>query len=158
MAVGSFSSTYGAGVAADCPSIPSSLIYDDMDVASGGVARASSISTTFVTVYSYTGQGMFYGFDIGLAGGLFGGNLWILQCTVDGNNIFGANGIATNDIGNNSLYGYAVGQFPFLGITTQTNNVTFQWPYPIAFNSSIKIQVKKTTGSAAFNAGFVLRS
>lgn len=147
------------------PTIGNNLIFDDFNVANGGVARNTTISTGWTKVYEKTG----------LAAGLFQGFLvtveninqdWDVRLVVDGVEVFGANGLSITDVRDDQLYGYDenFSSFvpEFLGIQVRKNTFRFEGPndYPIRIpgpTSSIAVYLRKNDGDKKFFAGLGVR-
>lgn len=143
----------------------STLRYEDMGAANGGVARDTFIAGTFVDIYNKTisGGGLLYGFDFGLEGP----DQWYFRLIIDGVDLwFGATGIYTADMESSNIYGIdkAGGATrPYvLGFSREGNIFRYQGPggYPIAFTSSIVIKAKTETLllNKRFRGGFLVRS
>lgn len=132
------------------------LKYDDMNVANGGVARGTAISTSYTTIYNYSGTGSIFGFSVSFEGNILGADEFILKFTVDGLVVAE---ISTNDIGTNSLYAAgADGDALIWGFQTANNNVMFKAPGngALKYATSVQIQIKKASGSnKQFRAGVI---
>lgn len=138
--------------------IPSgNIIYEEMNVATGGVARDGAIGTTFTNIYSYTGSGYFHGFTVTMETS----NIWTIRITIDGVDLlFGSAGLAISDIDNTGLYSIpSTSTRQVLGINYEGN--AFRWTSPtqntLSFTASVLIRAKVTTGTKKFRAGFVVR-
>jgi hypothetical protein len=149
----------GGGGSPLAPVISNKFRYVDMNVSSGGVARDASITTTFVNVFSYSGNGMLHGALVTLEED----KEFIIQLVVDGVDIFegvtGAGGIDVADIKSANLYNIGTdkwGHWPIGGLDMASNTVQLVgYQYPMAFNSSVVIKIKRTTGTKKFRAGLV---
>lgn len=134
----------------------SKLYYDDMNVANGGVARATSISTSYTTIYNKSGSGHIFGFSVSFEGNIIGADEFILKFTVD--SLIVAE-ISTADIGTNALYAAGSdGDALIWGFQTANNNVMFKTPGNggLRYNSTVQIQIKKASGSnKQFRAGII---
>ncbi len=132
------------------------LYYDDMNVANGGVARGSAISTTYSTVYNRSGTGLIFGFTISFEGNILGADEFIIKFTVDSLVIAE---ISTLDIGTNSIYDLGSdSDANLIGWQTNANNVLFKSPgnAGVRYNSTVKIEIKKASGSnKQFRAGLM---
>lgn len=139
------------------PSTPSTIVYEDMNATTGGVARDTFISSSFVDIYSYTGSGSFYGFNATFETP----DQWFLRLVVDGNDVLmGSTGISTAELEDVALYNIKKGEGPtrppVLGIARDANSFIFQLPNPITFTTSISVKAK-SVASKRFRAGFVTR-
>lgn len=132
------------------------LYYDDMNVANGGVARDTSITTSYTTIYNKSGAGLIYGFSVSFEGNIIGADEFLLKFTVDSLVIAE---ISTADIGTNALYALgADGDVQILGWQVANNNVMFKAPGGggVRYNATVKIEIKKVTGSSKrFRAGLI---
>lgn len=149
-----------AGSVGPVPALASSLVYVEMNALTGGVARDTNIGTTYTNIYSYSGAGLFFGFNVGLETP----DTWWFRLVIDGNEVFmGTTGIYTADMESANLYGIdkAGGNTrPYvLGFSRETNQIRWNGPngYPVSFASSIVIKAKNDT-SKKFRAGFAVRS
>ena len=142
------------------PSCTNNLSYDDMNASTGGVARGTNISTSFVTVYEYTGSGLFYGFRVSLQA--FTAENWHIRLIVDGVDIFDSDGILSDDIVNTDIYGCISGKGEYsdnsIGIAVRGFVFAYHSPFPMVYDSSIELQIKKHGGDKDFNAGLVCLS
>ena len=138
------------------------LRYVDMNVASGGIARGSAVTTTFVDVFSYTGSGYFAGFILNVE--TF--TLWQTRLIIDGNEILiGSNGISSDDMSSDTVYDVDdltdINQAS-LGISKGSHDrIVFTSPLdiPIRYDSSVVIKLARTSGpSKKFQAGLVILS
>lgn len=138
------------------PTIDKRLRYDDFNVANGGVARNTSIGTTFTRVYNYSGSGLFFGFLLTLEDVTNG---WFMRFVVDGQEIFGSSGISFADLYSDQIYNYKENSnyyIKHMGIMMFSSS-TFRWEapcdFPIGFESSIAVWIRKTGGNKFFRAG-----
>lgn len=132
------------------------LAYDDMNVANGGVARGTAISTTYTTIYNRSGAGYIFGFSVSFEGNIIGADEFILKFTVD--SLVVAE-ISSADIGTNALYAAGSdGDALIWGFQTANNNVMFKTPGQggLKYGSTVQIQIKKASGSnKQFRAGVI---
>jgi hypothetical protein len=137
--------------------------YDDMNAGSGGVARGTSIvqDAAETTVYSYSGSGLFFGFQMKMQNASTPPNDWEIFLSIDSNNIFGTGGISTIDM--TSVYNIdATGphQFDTLGVDIKGDSVYFETTHlsPIKYETNVTIKVKKTGsgGNKTFDGGLAL--
>lgn len=145
------------------PAIAPTYITEDMNASTGGVARETSIGGTWENVYSVTGSGLFFGFLVTLEDE----KKWRIRFIVDGNEIFGANGIKTDDLDDKDIYGYNFhniddrGYDFHQGISLGEKTVAVQGPlgYPISYESSVVVKlIKDSGGSKKFRAGLATRT
>lgn len=172
MAVGQFGSNPSltlipAGSIGPVPAVSPTLVYDDMNAGTGGVARGTSIGSSFTTVYSYAGSGLLFAFTLGLNNITNTG--WFVRMIVDGNDAFiGASGISIGDCISDDIYSLQINASndmvsTFAGlIILNSGDGNFRWEgpngYPVGFNSSVEIQVRKNGTSQSFNGGLLIRS
>jgi hypothetical protein len=136
------------------------LRYVDMNASNGGVARDTLISTTFTSIFSYTGSGYFVGFNLCLEDK----TNWYIRLIVDGEDIFiGSTGIFTGDLTGKNIYGWETGDAfdgPNIGWDANDETILYQSPigYPIRFDTSITLQVKHQSASKKFRAGLLCLS
>jgi len=134
--------------------------YDDMNFANGGVTRSTVVDAlTYSTLYSYVGSGLVSGFLVTLE------KLdddWLISLEIDGNLIFGPNGISTKDMDKSSRYNFDANKEvldPAMGFDMQKD--TFRWMgmlgKPMKFDTLIEIKAKRNTGLASkkFKAGLI---
>jgi hypothetical protein len=146
------------------PVLPPTLISEDMNVSTGGIARDTLVTTvTWVDVYSVTGSGLFIGFIVNLEEE----KKWRIRLVIDGNEVFGSNGISTDDLHDNALYGLEFAKLQNRsGIYDQGFNLgehTVNWEgpmgYPVAYSASVVVKLIKDTGaSKKFRAGLATRT
>lgn len=134
----------------------SKVRYDDMNVANGGTARGTSISTTYVTLYNYSGSGQLFSFLVTFEGNLVGADIFIVKLEIDGVTNFE---ISTDDLGTQQLYNLGTaGAEATMGFSSANNTVRFTAPggLGLQYNSSVKISIKKTVATTKlFRAGAV---
>lgn len=144
--------------------LPPALSYDDMNVANGGIARQTAVTTgSTVTLYSYSGTGVIFGFILNLQA-LTGGTGWQIDLLLDGTHVFGATGINTIDLNSNTIYdigSIATDLQSSIGFAIIDKRM--QWIVPnnglIKFTTSIQLQVKNNGAGGAsqkFQAGLML--
>ncbi len=146
----------------------SKLRYVDMNVASGGIARGTSINVAsgWNTIFSYTGSGKLASFVVNLDTTAD----WLVRLIVDGEEIFPSTGFLLQDLTTDTLYdlddtgksaeeGLGFSHGLFVG-----SHATFHWKgsldNPITYTSNVTIRIARNTGAAAkkFNAGLVILS
>jgi hypothetical protein len=139
------------------PSWSSKLRYVDMDAASGGVARNTAISTTYITIFQYTGSGFIAGFLVNAE--TF--TQWVFKFTVDGEMIFE---LTAEDITVDSIYDLDdvtdIAQSA-LGLSKGSHDrLIFNGPIgsPVRYESSVKVEIKRASGSKKFQAGLIVLS
>lgn len=144
---------------APIPAANSKLRIVDMNATTGGVARGTSISTTYVTLFQYNGSGLLFGWLITCAS--FSSN-WQVQCTIDGVDLFEGGGILTSDMYSNSVYNIdsTSARESFVGLAVLNNSMRFECPRlaPILYASSVVIKARRVTTNQNFNAGLVVLS
>lgn len=135
------------------------LAFDDMNAGTGGVARATGITSTtvYTVLYNYTGSGQLFAFLVGFEGNLIGADNFNLKLEIDGVTVFI---VDTNDIGTGNLYNLnTVGDEVAMGFSLTTNVLRFAGPRPggLYFASSVKVSIKKGTSATSkqFRAGAV---
>ena len=164
--VDSSNSLIPPGATGPIPSVSASLIYEDMNVSTGGVARDTNIGSTFTTIYDHSGSGLMFGFNLSLEDP---DEQWYLRLIIDGNDIFiGSSGIYLPDMYEHTIYSLSIDAsndnvMPFCGLLIlngSDGNIRWTAPngYPVSFTSSIEIQVRKEGDTDAFYAGLVCRS
>jgi hypothetical protein len=132
------------------------LSYVDMNASNGGIARGTSVSTSWTNVFSYTGSGLLAGFLINLE--TF--TLWDVRLVIDGVVIFTLN---SDDISGDTVYDLDditdINQ-AYLGISKGSHDrVVYTSPLkiPIRYQTSLVIAIKKTSGGTKkFQAGLVV--
>lgn len=140
------------------------LEYVDMNVASGGIARDTSVGNTFTTIFLFSGIGLLAGFlitfeKLSMAPG------WDIRLLIDSKEIFKSSGINTKDLVQATIYAYNKGGSShddggFLGFNIEDKD-SLRWNgplnYPIAYKASVEIKIRVAAGGAAkkFRAGLV---
>ena len=139
------------------PAWSKKLRYVDMNASSGGVARDTVISTTYTTVFSYSGSGYVAGFLLSVE--TFTG--WTFKLTIDSEIIFE---IPAEDITTDKLYDMDdvsdLGQAA-LGLSKGSHDrLLFHGPQnaPLYYESSVAIAIKKSGASRKFQAGLIVLS
>lgn len=132
--------------------LPSKIKWEDMAV----VARNTVFSTslTFTTVYTYTGNGFFYGFNLNLEDST---NDWFIRLNIDGNfPLFGSTGILTSDF--NAAAGYDISGLNSTSLRLgRIDNVTrLDLHYPIKFSNNVLIEIRRSGTNKRFFAGYVM--
>lgn len=135
--------------------IVNSPIYEDMNASTGGVARGTSLTTTYTNVYSFTGSGLFYGLRITFQTL----NVMQVRILIDGvDYLMGSTGLSLTDAAAAAIYNFATA-VPTLGIELDGNSFTYQPPSPLKFTSSVVVKASVITGAAKqILAGFAVRS
>jgi hypothetical protein len=145
------------------PAVSPDYITEDMNVTNGGIARGTNVGGVWTDVYNITGSGLFYGALVTLEEQ----KKWAIRLIIDGNEIYGSDGILTDDLDDKEIYGYNYSNVDDRGFTyhqglaLSEKSVLMQGPlgYPVAFASSIVIKIKKDSGGGKkFRAGLITRS
>jgi hypothetical protein len=141
------------------PSYPGDKIrFVDMNVASGGVARGTAITSTvtYTTIFDYSGSGNLFSFLVTFEGNLLGADPFNVKVEIDGVNVIE---ITTADIGTNTIYNLSNNQDEnTMGMSIFENVFRFASPRGggLYYASSLKIAIKKASGgSKLFRAGAV---
>lgn len=144
------------------PTTSTKLRYVDMNASSGGIARSTAVvPTADVTLFSYSGSGLLYGFSLGIE---TASSNWRIKLTVDGEEIFGTTGILTDDLNNGTLYDLKLGQniVATIGINVGIEANQFKWSaplsFPVKYTSSVVIKVSRVALTKNFNAGLIILS
>lgn len=135
----------------------STVRFNDMNVANGGVARDTSISSTtvYTTVYSYSGSGHLFAFVISLEGNLVGADPFNIKLVIDGVTCFE---VDTMDIGTTTYWDLSsAGDEATMGLSLQNNSVRFsQKNGSLTYSTGLSIAIKKSAGGAKrFRGGMV---
>lgn len=137
--------------------VDSNLRYKDMNVSTGGVARDTNIGGTWTTIFEEdNAEGLLFGFVVTLESIP---NNWFIRLVVDGEEVFGPDGIDLEDLEDTDIHGFenSTDDVPFLGF--QFYNKTFRWRTPpkfgMTYNSSVEILARRTGGSKKFKGGLV---
>lgn len=140
---------------------PNTLVYADMNVANGGVARGTSISTSWVDVFAYTGAGYIAGFIVNVE--TF--TLWKFRLVVDGNDVLDTSaGITSDDLAGDTAYDVddvTDANQAGLGLSKGAHDrFVFAAPLeiPIRYNTSVAVKVARVSGSKKFQAGIMVLS
>jgi hypothetical protein len=138
------------------PQLTSKLRVVDMNASSGGVARSTSIGTTWTDIFNYSGSGLLTGFLVNFESE----TLWNIRLIIDTEEVFSSNGIAINDMVNSALYALDDGvdrNTPGFGIQLSDDH-KFRWNsplgLPIKYTTNITIKAKASS-SKQFRAGFI---
>jgi len=138
---------------AQFPSVDYHLKIDDMNVANGGIARGTALTTSFQTLYKYTGSGHVFGFSINNSNeeGCY------IRLIIDGIDIFSSTGISTTDIAGSSGYDMhdVDVDLHICAIFTWNNSTSFNFTTPITYSSSIEIQEREISTNVVFRAGVI---
>jgi hypothetical protein len=140
-----------------------SLLYEDMNVANGGIARDTQISTAWTKVYDVTGDGNLVGFILTLEKIA---EDWGVRLAIDGAEVFigSTNGIRTLDLQDNKVYGFDSDTTrnvnEWIGFELKKDSLRYKGPNNIAirYKTGIKIYVQKSDGNKKFRAGLVSRT
>jgi hypothetical protein len=140
------------------PSWSKKLRYVDMNVASGGVARDTAITTTYTTIFNYSGSGYVAGFLVNVE--TF--TTWTFKFTLDSEVIFE---MTAEEITTDKLYDLDdVGDFgqAYIGLSKGSHDrLVFHGPggSPIYYESSVKVEIKRTSGATKkFQSGLMVLS
>ena len=152
------------GAVGPVPALGPNFTSEDMNVSTGGVARETAVGTgAWVDVYSVLGAGLLLGYLVTLEEP----KKWLIRLIIDGNEIYGAAGIKTEDLDNEDMYGFEFNKEEKRssafnqGFNLGERTVYWQGPmgFPIAFETSIVIKLQKDTGAdKKFLAGLVTRT
>ena len=126
----------------------------DMNASNGGVARESTIGATWTDVFSYSGSGNFYGFEVNLESY----RLWYVRLVIDGEEIFdGSDGIYIGDFFDGDVYNFSTDRRNTKYSSFSIPDENFVWfpIYPIKYETSAVVKVRKSGGARKFYAGFV---
>lgn len=140
------------------PRSTSKLRYVDMNASSGGVARGTNFVDVYQNLFSYSGSGLVYGFLLSLS------NIssdWKINLIIDGEYIFGTDGISMTDIESNTIYGVSKDQKCGYLSGLQINGTTldYQSQYPISYNTSVLLKTRLASGGPKpFYAGLMILS
>lgn len=131
--------------------------FDDMNVANGGVARDTAITSTtvYTQLYSYTGNGHLFAFTVSFEGNLIGADPFNIKLEIDGVTCWE---IDTTDLGTSTFWNVTnVGDEATMGLSLNGNTMRFsQKDAGLRYESSLKIYIKKSAGgSKRFRGGMV---
>jgi len=133
--------------------------YEDLNTSVGGIARGTSVGSSFTDVYNQTGSGYLTGFLITLESAF---DKWEIRLTVDSNVIFTIN---TDDIENANIYGFDKGGDDdlrtVLGFSIHSNTLRWTPPLknPVSYATSIQLEIRYVKGgSKKFRAGLLART
>lgn len=136
------------------------LRYVDMNASSGGVARGTSITTTWQDIFSYSGSGYVAGWIVNTE--IF--TDWKIRFLVDGQEIFDSNGLLFADVTNDAIYDLDdvtdVTQ-AFLGVSKGSHDrLVFSAPLnrPMLYKTSVEVKLARVSGSKKFQAGLIILS
>jgi hypothetical protein len=143
------------------PAWPNTLCYCDMNVSTGGVARGTSITTTWTDVYSYSGSGYVAGFILNLE--TF--TQWKVRFLVDGNDIFNStDGFTSEDLAGDTIYDVddvTDSNQASLGLSKGSHDrLVFASPLriPTRYTSSVVVKVARVSGTKKFQSGLMVLS
>jgi hypothetical protein len=152
--------TKPASVTSTTPSWSKFLRYVDMNVASGGIARGTSIatSTTWRTIFNYTGSGFLAAFLVNVE--TFTG--WEFRLIIDSQDIFI---LSDADITSDSVYDLddiTDTNQAFIGLSKGAHD-RFIWHSPLSspvyYANNVTIQIRRPiAGAKKFQAGLVILS
>jgi len=146
------------------PSVSSKLRYTDLNASVGGVARGTSITNAaWVDIYSYTGSGLIFSTVINLEDK----NNWQIRLVVDGEEIFGSDGIFSTDLDNDASYNLDEAGSSLspnegnVGLSLEEKErIVWTCPssFPVRYRTSFEIKIKRVAGQNAkkFNAGLLV--
>jgi hypothetical protein len=152
------------------PTLGNDLLYEDMNVANGGVARDTTIGNVWTTIYEKTSldDGILMGFLVTVEQVT---QDWRVRLLIDGKEVFGdaTDGISLVDLQDQQIYGFDINpnnSVPeFLGFLIRNNTLRWEGPndLPIRIDSaigSIEILLRKAPGGGnkKFRAGLVTRA
>lgn len=147
----------GGGSGPPCTS--KKLRYDDMNASNGGINRDTNVGGSWTDVYSYAGSGLLHGWEVTLESE----DKWEIRLLVDGEEVFGSNGIKLDDIMNDDLYGLkadddlVTGHF---GINLQMYKGKVFWTgpnnFPMCYKQSVVVKVRRPGGGKKFRAGLMV--
>lgn len=134
---------------------PKNISYED-----GQYTRdAQPPLATWTTIYTYSGSGLFYGFNLNLEGAGAGeADKWFVNVVTDGTyNMFGANGINCKDIIDNNIYDILdIQPSDFCGLAFHDNVMRVDLKdSPIRFTTSITLQVRRITTLKKYKAALI---
>ena len=132
------------------------LNYEDMNTSTNGINRNTTVNTsTWRKVYGYSGSGRLSNFSMAIEDAQH----WQVRIVIDGHELFGANGILTEDMGDKDIYHLVTYTSDDLHVeaidigVTLSNDNSFHWggplSYPATFGSSVNIYVKRQSGAGS---------
>jgi hypothetical protein len=146
------------------PTLGNNLFYDDMNVTNGGVARGSTIGSSFTDVYNKThaNGGVVIGFTINLENMSDPvGQAWFIRLIVDGVDLFnGSTGLSIGEMLDPTIYEFTTDptkNAEWIGFSFKDKSVRWEGPMdlPITYASNITIKLRKQSSSKTFFAGLV---
>lgn len=156
----------GAGDSGELSTWNDNLVYEDFDSSVGDLDRDDTVSSTFDTVYEYTGSGIMAGFVLTLEAMNESdpSKAWYIRLIIDGNDIFfGSAGACSSDFTDQGIYNYDLAggrTSPVVGI--EFNDSTMYYTAPdskgIAYKTSVEIQIRKASSDKKFLAGYMALS
>lgn len=135
------------------------LRYRDLNVANGGIARGTTITTAWSTLFTRSGSGLFTGVTVN--GSTMTSN-WAFRFLVDGEEVFPSTGLLTSDMNSLNIYnlGTTTTNTTTQGLNVAVNSSSFFFTSPayapIAYSTSISVLARATTGTKTFNAGLIV--
>ena len=151
--------TIASGAGALIPALTSKLRYEDMNDSTGGVARQATIGNIWTRIYQYVGGGLLHGLLVNIETK----DSWLFRVVIDGEEIFGANGIATTDMIADAIYDVdnaATEEYQNIGIHFGDHDKIL-WGFgsmPLRFYTSIQAYLVRVGGSKKFRAGLAVIS
>jgi len=127
----------------------SNLVYEDMVA----ISRDTRLTTSFQTLYSYSGSGLFLSALINYDDV----NTIYTRMSVDGNYfLFGSSGIWSKDLRDNNAYDLKdIDTVTIAGLGLHDNAVRYAPIVPVKFSSNVLIEGRTSTNKK-FKAGFVV--
>lgn len=144
------------------PTVGSKLRYDDMNASTGGIARGTTINTgVWTKIYEYLGSGIVTSCLINHEDK----KNWRIRLQVDGEEIFGANGILTSDLVSDTAYNLDDTGSPLspnegnFGLSLEEHD-RFVWVcptgFPVRYSTSVRWYLYRVGGAKKFNAGLII--
>jgi hypothetical protein len=141
--------------------MPPTTIWEDMNVASGGIARNTSLDIAAGRTVVYLASnpskgGVIYGWLITLQNLSSG---WRIYMKIDGMENFGTTGLLSDDLKGISIYNYSPSVPNFhMNLATEGDTVRFQANpgNPLEFKNTIELSVERIANPAKlFDAGLM---
>lgn len=151
--------TIASSAGALIPALTSKLRYEDMNASTGGVARQTPIDVTWTRIYEYIGSGLLHGLLVNIETK----DSWSFRLVVDGEELFGANGMLTSDMINDAIYDMdnaASEEYNNIGIHFGEHDKIL-WGFgsvPLRFYNSVQAYLIRIGGSKKFRAGLAVIS
>lgn len=152
--------TLSGGASGVGPNVISNTLRNDiMDVSNGGIARDTTVSSSWATTYNYSGSGVFYGFAITVEEI---NKEWNISLLIDSTEIFSSDGLVTKYLHDNDYLNFDNNGTNYLSLGFSIHENTLYYTVPkglgIRYNSSIAIRIKKTDGSKKYKYGLIVLS